>query len=238
MSFYQVKQPQVSLILNIETATSVCSVALGTEGQLLGCRETVDGRSHATHLTIIIEELLAECDRKLQDIDAIAVSKGPGSYTGLRIGTSTAKGLCYALDKPLIAIDTLQSMANVAVDDRETTALLCPMLDARRMEVYCAMYDVDLQEKFPVSALVVDEDTFSDILDKQNVLFFGDGAAKCQPVLGANPAAKFNLDYQLSASSMTMLSDATFTAGVFEDVAYFEPYYLKEFVAGTPKKLI
>jgi len=228
----------VSLILNIETATSVCSVALGTEGQLLGCREIVDGRSHATHLTIIIEELLAECDRKLEAIDAIAVSKGPGSYTGLRIGTSTAKGLCYALDKPLIAIDTLQSMANAAVNDRETPALLCPMLDARRMEVYCAMYDVDLQEKFPVSALVVDEGTFSDILDKQDILFFGDGAAKCQAVLGANPAAKFNLDYQLSASSMTMLSDAKFTAGEFEDVAYFEPYYLKEFVAGTPKKLI
>ena len=204
----------------------------------MGCRETVDGRSHATHLTIIIEELLAECDSTLQDIDAIAVSKGPGSYTGLRIGTSTAKGLCYALDKPLIAIDTLQSMANAALDVRETPALLCPMLDARRMEVYCAMYDVDLQEHFPVSALVVDEGTFSDILDKQDILFFGDGAAKCQAVLGANPAAKFNLDYQVSASSMTMLSDAKFTAGEFEDVAYFEPYYLKEFVAGTPKKLI
>jgi tRNA threonylcarbamoyladenosine biosynthesis protein TsaB len=172
------------------------------------------------------------------DIDALAVSKGPGSYTGLRIGTSTAKGLCYALDKPLIAIDTLQSMASAALDNREKPTLFCPMLDARRMEVYCAMYDVDLQVKFPVSAVVVDEDTFSDILDKQKVLFFGDGAAKCHAVLGANPAATFDLEYQLSASSMIMLSHTKYAVGEFEDVAYFQPYYLKEFVAGTPKKLV
>ena len=226
------------LILNIETATRVCSVALGAEGQLLGCRETANAKSHATHLTILIEELLTKCGRKLADIDAFAVSKGPGSYTGLRIGTSTAKGLCYALDKPFIAIDTLQSMANAVLDCREKPGLLCPMLDARRMEVYCAMYDGELQEKFPVSAVVVDQDTFSDILGKQDVLFFGDGAAKCQTELGANSAATFKLDYQLSASSMVRLSEASYVAGKFEDVAYFEPYYLKDFVAGTPKKLV
>jgi tRNA threonylcarbamoyladenosine biosynthesis protein TsaB len=228
----------VSLILNIETATKVCSVALGADGQLLGCRETANGKSHATHLTIMIEELLAQCGRQLADIDAFAVSKGPGSYTGLRIGTSTAKGLCYALDKPFIAIDTLQSMANAILGSTEKPPLLCPMLDARRMEVYCAMYDGELQEKVPVSAVIVDQDTFSDILGEQDVLFFGDGAAKCQAVLGVNSAATFNLDYQLSASSMVSLSEASYATGNFEDVAYFEPYYLKDFVAGTPKKLI
>ena len=185
----------------------------------------------------MIEELLAKCGSRLADIDAFAISKGPGSYTGLRIGTSTAKGLCYALDKPLIAIDTLQSMANSVLNSSEKPALLCPMLDARRMEVYCAMYDGDLQKKLPVSAVVIDQDTFSDIMGKQDVLFFGDGAAKCQAVLGENSAATFKLDHQMSASSMVRLSEVSYAAGKFEDVAYFEPYYLKDFVAGIPKKL-
>ena len=152
----------MALILNIETATPVCSVALGLEGELLGVRETADGRSHATHLTIFIEELLAQHDRKLQDLDAIAVSKGPGSYTGLRIGVSTAKGLCFALGKPLLSVETLKSMANSFNDKVEMDVLLCPMLDARRMEVYTAVFREDLQEELNTCAMVVDADSYSE----------------------------------------------------------------------------
>ncbi|MBL4753891.1 MAG: tRNA (adenosine(37)-N6)-threonylcarbamoyltransferase complex dimerization subunit type 1 TsaB [Flavobacteriales bacterium] len=228
----------MSLVLNIETATPVCSVALGEEGNLLGFKETADGKSHATHITIFIEELLKECGKSLNDLDAIAVSKGPGSYTGLRIGVSTAKGLCYSLDKPLISVDTMMSMANAFAHEDDRSRLLCPMLDARRMEVYSAVYDAALQEKRATSAVIIDENAFSDFLKSSKVLFFGDGADKCEPILGKHKNARFDVDYQISATSMVSLSAAKFEHELFEDIAYFEPYYLKEFVAGKPKKLI
>jgi len=231
----------LSLILNIETATPVCSVALGDSGKLLGKKETADGKSHATHLTLFIEELLKECARSLNDLDAIAVSKGPGSYTGLRIGVSTAKGLCFSLDKPLISVDTLKSMANAFTSRGDAciaptgSILLCPMLDARRMEVYSAIYNAELEEKQATTAVVVNASSFSEFLDKNEVLFFGDGAEKCQKELSASPNAKFDTDYQISAASMVALSSAKHIASEFEDVACFEPYYLKDFVAGPNK---
>lgn len=228
----------MALILNIETATPVCSVALGDSGELLGFKESADGNSHASHLTIFISELLESCNKSLSDLDAIAVSKGPGSYTGLRIGVSTAKGLCYALDKPLISVDTLNSMASFQFDKMDESTLFCPMLDARRMEVYCAMYDVELNEVIAVNAAIIDERSFSVWFDKHKILFFGDGAEKCQPVFKSNPSALFQSDYQISATTMLRISQSKFEAEDFEDVAYFEPYYLKDFVAGPPKKLI
>ena len=228
----------MSLILNIETATPICSVALGDAGSLLGCRETADDKSHASHLTVLIGELLEDCNRVMADLDAIAVSKGPGSYTGLRIGVSTAKGLCYALDIPLISVETLRSMGNALVNDVDQKTVLCPMIDARRMEVYTALYDSDLNEKEPTSAVVIDEHAFAGYLQKNKVLFYGDGADKCQGALGAHPNARFKKEFKISAASMVSLSESKFEEGVFEDVSYFEPYYLKDFVAGKPKKLI
>jgi len=228
----------MSLILNIETATPVCSVALGEAGKLLGFRETADGKSHATHITIFIAELLTACGKSLGDLDAVAVSKGPGSYTGLRIGVSTVKGLCYSLDKPLISIDTMMSMANAFAHKDDSSMLLCPMLDARRMEVYSAVYDAELNEKRATSAVIIDENSFSDLLKNREVLFFGDGANKCVPVLGLHENARFDKDYQISATSMVTLSADKFEKKLFEDVAYFEPYYLKEFIAGKPKKML
>jgi len=225
----------LSLVLNIETATPVCSVALGESGSLLGIREMTDGKSHASHLTILITDLLKECGRNLADLAAIAVSKGPGSYTGLRIGVSTAKGLCYALDKPLISVETMHSMANAMAKDVEASTLLCPMLDARRMEVYAAVYDGELQLLQETDAVIVNEHSFSEFLEKGKVLFFGDGAEKCQDLLGSKSNADFELNYQISASSMVSISAAKFLEGAFEDAAYFEPYYLKDFVAGPPK---
>ena len=212
-------------------------MALGDSDTVLASRTLSDGKSHASHLTILIGELLKECQKTLSDLNAVAVSKGPGSYTGLRIGVSTAKGLCYALDKPLISVNTLQSMANSPFEELDPAMLLCPMLDARRMEVYCAMYDLKLEEKLQVAAVIVDGDTFEDVLEKNNVLFFGDGAEKCKSVFKNKESAHFNSEYQISANTMASISNSKFQLGEFEDVAYFEPFYLKDFVAGPPKKM-
>jgi len=229
----------LATILNIETATNVCSVALGKDGQLLSIKESAEERSHASQLTVLIQEVLGEAGLGVSDLNAIAVSKGPGSYTGLRIGVSAAKGLCYSLDIPLIAVDTLQAMANSFVqsntDQIEGNTLLCPMIDARRMEVYCAVYDSNLKVIDPVSAKIIDGNSFSGHLDKGKVLFFGDGAEKCKVELEDNNNADFDNDLSASASGMISLSENLFNNKAFEDVAYFEPYYLKDFVAGKPK---
>jgi tRNA threonylcarbamoyladenosine biosynthesis protein TsaB len=238
----------MALILNIETATTVCSVALAKDGELICLKEINNGYTHAENLTVFIEELVKEANIKFADLDAIAVSKGPGSYTGLRIGVSTAKGLCYALGKPLVAVQTLKSIifqyksskfkVQSSKSNVETSLnpLFCPMLDARRMEVYCALYDVELSEISPVEAKVIDENSFEEYLKKTSIYFFGDGAAKCREKIGSNANAVFIDNVVPSAAAMISFSEAAFNTGEFEDVAYFEPYYLKDFVAGPKKK--
>ena len=222
----------MSLILNIETATKSCSVALAKDGRLLDCIEEVSEKySHAEQLTVFIQDILAKHQFSTKDLDAVAISSGPGSYTGLRIGLSTAKGLCYALDIPLISVSTLEAMAELKKTDF-TEYNLCPMIDARRMEVYCAMFSNGGQTE--VQAKVIDEDSFTAEFEKGPVLFFGDGANKCQEIL-THPNAHFILGLYPSAKGMVELAQQKFTKKAFEDVAYYEPFYLKEFVAGVKR---
>ncbi len=226
------------LILHIETATLTCSVALSENGELLNKVEKTERNIHAAVLTVFIQEVLSVSGKKVQDLDAVAVSMGPGSYTGLRIGVSTAKGLCYALDIPLIAVNTLHAMASGFINkcfSVNINTLFCPMIDARRMEVYAAVYDHEIKETKPTSAIIVDENSFSEILDKHIVYFFGDGAAKCDEILGAHLNARVIDDYLNSASDMVSVAHQKFENKEFEDVAYFEPYYLKDYVAGKKK---
>ena len=223
----------MATILNIETATTVCSVALSKDGQLLALKEINGDYSHAENLTLFIEDVLRQAQLFLKDIDAVAVSKGPGSYTGLRIGVSTAKGLCYALDKPLISINTLEHLCASVLPNPQS--LFCPMLDARRMEVYCAVYDSDGNEIRSTAAEIIDANSFSDLLKENQIIFFGDGAAKCKEVILQNKNVVFVDDVFLSAKNMIRLSEKAFSEKRFEDVAYFEPFYLKDFVGGKKK---
>lgn len=226
----------MALILQLETSTISCSVALSLNGQILASKEIAERNAHATHLTLFIEEVLADGQKALADLDAIAVSMGPGSYTGLRIGVSTAKGLCFALDIPLIAINTLQAMAaGCARLQSDRSLLFCPMIDARRMEVYTAVYNYELKEIISVSAKIIDEGSFKDILQTQRLVFFGDGAMKCEEAISHNDNSIFLSDYLNSAKDMTELAFQKFKQNQFEDVAYFEPYYLKDFLITQPK---
>lgn len=229
----------MAIILNIESATTVCSVSLAKDGHLLALKEINGDYSHAENLTLFIADVCQQAHLQLSDVDAIAVSKGPGSYTGLRIGVSTAKGLCYSLTKPLIAINTLFSMTqDVALSEvggNHSATLFCPMIDARRMEVYCAIYDAELKCIKETAAEIIDENSFAELLSKNKLLFFGDGAFKCCEVLSKNKNALFLDTIVPSAKSMIMLSEKAFNEKKFEDVAYFEPFYLKDFVAGKKK---
>ena len=219
-------------IVCIETASKSCSVALAKYGHLVAVIEEVSEQySHSEQLTVFIEQLLQQEGLKLSDLDAIAVGSGPGSYTGLRIGISTAKGLCYASDVPLIAISTLDTMAQ-AMKYKYPEAKLCPMLDARRMEVYCALYSKS--QASPVVAKIIDQDSFAEELAQGPLLFFGDGADKCKYVL-THTNAHFELGVYPSATNMIPLAQDKFQNQDFEDVAYFEPFYLKDFVAGVKK---
>jgi len=221
------------MILQIETATTVCSVALARDGKVVAFKQVDQRNAHAEVITVFIDELLSASGFNYADIDAIAVSCGPGSYTGLRIGVSTAKGLCFALDKPLIAIETLESMAlGVIAEGIETDILLCPMIDARRMEVYTAIFNSKGKNIKPTAAEIIDENSFADILQDNKILFFGDGAEKCREILSHNPNAQFLTGFINSATHLTKKAEEKFMAKDFEDVAYFEPYYLKDFIAG------
>ena len=222
------------MILSIETATTMCSVALGRNGKVMAVKELNRGYTHAENLTVFIREVMNEAKVEFPQLDAIAVSKGPGSYTGLRIGVSAAKGLCYALEKPLIAVGTLYSMFASARDKREFSGaeLFCPMIDARRMEVYCAIYDKNGNTVKDVSADIITEDSFQSLISGRSIVFFGDGAHKCRSVLGENPSGIFVNDIYPTASAMILLAENRFNEKQFEDVAYFEPFYLKDFVAG------
>jgi tRNA threonylcarbamoyladenosine biosynthesis protein TsaB len=239
----------MSCILLLETATKVCSVAIaenlptGQAGNdLLALKESHSANSHSSVITTYISEVINESGKKQSDIDAICISKGPGSYTGLRIGVSTAKGLCYAWNKPLMAVNTLQSMAmhfmSANTDMIKKDTLLCPMIDARRMEVYNALFDCTGKFIRETSAEIITENSFSDILQKQKIIFFGDGAGKCKEILSHYKNAVIINDFNNSAKGMIVLASEKLRLKQFEDTAYFEPYYLKDFLATVPKKLI
>lgn len=217
----------MALILSIETSTKICSVALHEKGILLTCSEVRLEKSHAKNLIDIIQNLLSYSGYSMNSLQAIAVSKGPGSYTGLRIGVSSVKGFCYALDIPLIAINTLDAMASGIANTNFIDASLCPMIDARRMEVYCKLLDNHLNETFPTTAVVVDENSFGDALQKNKILFFGDGAMKCKGVI-THQNAVFIEKFYPSASYMGLIAFQKFKEQSFEDLAYFEPFYLKD----------
>ncbi|MGI4751381.1 MAG: tRNA (adenosine(37)-N6)-threonylcarbamoyltransferase complex dimerization subunit type 1 TsaB [Janthinobacterium lividum] len=224
----------MSVILQIETSTTSCSVALAQDGKVLSSRTINQRNIHAQVITVFIGEIFAENSLNFTELDAVAVSSGPGSYTGLRIGVSTAKGLCFSLEKPLIAVETLLAMAAGYLlrfpNPAKETFLLCPMIDARRMEVYTALFDQDLKQIEATSAAIITAESFQNVLNQHKIIFFGDGAAKCKTVLGDYPNAVFIDDFFNEAADMTFIAATRFARQQFEDVAYFEPYYLKDFI--------
>ena len=247
------------MILCIETSTAVCSVALVNNGNVIALRESLDGQNHAEKITIFIDEVMKEANLSYKDLDAVATSMGPGSYTGLRIGVSTAKGLCYAMEKPLIAIDTLAAMAYGFKDtktprhrDTELTAnsqqtessefrvqgskfILCPMIDARRMEVYSAFFNEELERVSETEAIIVDENSFMELKQSNHLYLFGDGADKLASLFENDENITVVEKFHCSAAYMAKLADKAFKNNDFVDTAYFEPFYLKNFVPGMPK---
>lgn len=225
----------MAFLLAIETTTKNCSVALFKNSNLLQLREqNSDKYSHAEQLTVFIEEVIKNSNITLKEIAGIVLSKGPGSYTGLRIGTSTAKGLCYSLSIPLVAVSTLKTMAFGMSSIEQGYKFYCPMIDARRMEVFASIYDQGNNEVREIRADIVEENTYSKFLASK-VLFFGDGALKCSSII-KSPNAHFIDGIFPSAKEMGVLGFEKFANKDFEDVAYFEPYYLKDFVIGGKKK--
>ena len=229
----------MACILHIETSTDVCSVALSEDGAILFTKEDFDGPQHAVTLGVFIDEVLSMADSHAKPIDAVALSCGPGSYTGLRVGASMAKGICYGRNLPLIALSTLKVMSVpiLLMDELPEDALLCPMIDARRMEVYAAIYDRALNPVKEVSADIITADSYAEYLREHPVYFFGNGAAKCKEVI-THQNARFIDDIQPLARWMFPLADRAFLDGTFQDVAYFEPFYLKEFVATVAKNKV
>lgn len=224
------------VILNIETSTNCCSAAISIDGVCMASRANLEGANHASELPVFIEQLLSEARQHNWELNAVSLSQGPGSYTGLRIGASISKGICYGLSIPLIPIDTLQLLSACAIQSTihqwAANAMLCPMIDARRMEVYTALYHPqDLQRQGEVQAKIIDEHSFGDVLSQHPMYFFGNGAAKCQQVLtssnvhfidGIVPDAQYM--GQLAEQQTAQMLD-------IKQVAYYEPFYLKEFVA-------
>lgn len=231
----------MSLILCIETGTDICSVGLARDGELVSLRESDEGRDHAKNVAVFVDELLRENDVAAEELSAVAVGMGPGSYTGLRIGVSFAKGLCYGLQIPLVAVGSLDSLVQVAREDYEAgiidveqwdDAVLCPMVDARRMEVYTQMFDAKGQSLNEVKAEIIAEDSFAEWRNGRPFVIFGNGAAKCQEVL--TDAILVNVTP--SARGLAALAHLRFEAGQTEDIAYFEPFYLKDFIVIPSKK--
>lgn len=224
-------------LLAIETSTSVCSCALSCDGEILVHKVNDEGRSHASQLGLFVYEIMEYVRERHLHLDAVAVSSGPGSYTGLRIGVSEAKGLSYGLDIPLIAIPTANIMASMMREKVDEETLLCPMIDARRMEVYATFFDRSMRVIRETSADIIEEGSYAEFLEKKKVLFFGNGAEKCRSSI-THPNAKFLDDIHPLASGMVPLAEKAFAEKVFVDIAYFEPFYLKEFVATTPKSKV
>ena len=227
------------MILCIETSSISCSVALCNEGKLLSVKESLIKNTHASIITQFIEAVLKLAGVDKSSLKAVAISKGPGSYTGLRIGVSTAKGICYALNIPLIAIPTLQAMAFTMIDKTgniDTSAtydIFCPMIDARRMEVYYALFDNSRKEIKETSAEIIDTSTFAQYLFAKKIIFFGDGAEKCKSVISHENAVFIDNIYP-SALDLAFISNEKYLKEDFENIAYFEPFYLKEFIAKKP----
>lgn len=226
-------------VLQIDTATEVCSVSVSVDGKLLAELSAEENNVHASALTVCIDRLLASLTLTYADLTAVAVSMGPGSYTGLRIGVSTAKGLCYALDIPLIGVNTLESMyaGYVSEHGADEGTIYIPMLDARRMEVYRAVFDAAGHCLHKTEAVIVDVDTF-EAFSSNRVVLFGSGANKLQELLAKSENIKIDTNYQHSSAFLSSVAFRRLQNKEIEDLVYFEPFYLKEFVAGVPKKLI
>ncbi len=225
-------------ILSIDTSTRGCSIAVHVDGALLAAYDLMTERTSSSLLTVMMKNAVEQAGLTLAELDAIAVAKGPGSYTGLRVSVSTAKGLCYALDKPLISVETLAAMAAQLAPFYSKDYRFCPMIDARRMEVFAAVYGTDLQMIEPTRAVILDEQSFQDLLQQGPVVFFGDGAAKSRELLASHPNAHFpDLLIEPSARTVGVLATAAYRAGQFEDLVSFEPYYLKDFVGTTPRRV-
>ena len=248
MLIFIILQKKIKMILCLETSTAVCSVSLVDNGNVVALRESLDGQNHAEKITVFIDEVMKEAGVAYKDLDAVATSMGPGSYTGLRIGVSAAKGLCYAMEKPLIAIDTLAAMANgflsqqptansqqPMVNGQQPTAILCPMIDARRMEVYTAFFNEKLEKISDTEALIVDENSFMELKQNNHLYLFGDGADKLTDLFENEDNITVVEKFHCSAAYMAKLADESFKNKQFVDVAYFEPFYLKNFVPGMPK---
>ena len=227
----------MAFIISIETSTPVCSIAIHHDGQLLAQELIQKEQSHSSTLNPAIDHLLSMCDLRLNDISAVAISKGPGSYTGLRIGTSTAKGLCYAMDIPLIAINTLEAMAHNVSRFNVSEAMLCPMLDARRMEVYAMLFDSNLNVLEETKPVILDNDSYHDHLKSKEIMFFGNGASKVKKVIDNSNARIIEVVIP-EAQYIGDLAYKKFVENEFEDTAYFEPFYLKEFMATKPKSML
>ena len=230
----------MSCILHIETSTNVCSVAVSEDGKVIFDKADRTGNNHAEALGSFVDEAMSFADSHASPLDAVAVSSGPGSYTGLRIGVSMAKGVCYALNLPLLSVPTLELMCVPVLlrnEEIEDEALLCPMIDARRMEVYAALYDRALKPVRGIQADVVDADTYRQWLEDRPVYFFGNGAAKCMDTIN-HPNAHLIEGIEPVAKWMMPLAERKMLNDIHEDVAYFVPYYLKDFVAKQPKDLL
>ena len=230
----------MSCILHIETSTNVCSVAVSEDGKVIFDKADRTGNNHAEALGSFVDEAMSFADSHAIPLDAVAVSSGPGSYTGLRIGVSMAKGVCYALNLPLLSVPTLELMCVPVLlrnEEIEDEALLCPMIDARRMEVYAALYDRALKPVRGIQADVVDADTYRQWLEDRPVYFFGNGAAKCMDTIN-HPNAHLIEGIEPVAKWMMPLAERKMLNDIHEDVAYFVPYYLKDFVAKQPKDLL
>lgn len=226
----------MSRIILIETSTALCSVALEQDGQVIAARESDTPKAHAAMTAPFVGQVLDEHGLSVKDCDAVCVSAGPGSYTGLRVGASTAKGLCFATGLPLLAVGTLDILARQAMEEGfpESIKHIIPMVDARRMEVYTAVYSTDGRRLTEVEPKVVDEGTFRDVLQEGEAMFIGDGALKCREVIGS-PESVF-VQTCPKASAMATLAEEALKAGDIKDCAYFEPFYLKQFIATTSKK--
>ncbi len=234
----------MTYILHIESSTSVCSVSLAKDGEIIALEESFEGQNHAKLIGIYIEKLLQASKIEASKLSAIAISEGPGSYTGLRIGTSHAKGMCYALNIPLITINPLCAMVEQFLDSEagklakeKKNVILAPMIDARRMEVYTFLYHLENESNSDVIASVINEHHFEDIANDTTIYYFGSGAEKCSNII-AHPNAHYIANIYCSAKSMGKLAYNMFKAEEFANLAYFEPFYLKDFIAGTPKKSV
>ena len=223
----------MALILNIDTATEEAGICLAADGEVVAMAVNPDQRDHAAWLHIAVEKMMRDADVRMKDLDAVAVTSGPGSYTGLRVGMAAAKGFCYALGIPLITENTLKVMAMAARDRVAPDVLLCPMIDARRMEVFTAVYKNDLEEVMPTTAMVIDPHSFEQYLSDRQMSFFGGGSNKCKPIITASSAAFIEINY--SPGYLGILSFLRYLQGEFTGVAYSEPAYTKEFYTHTKK---